>query len=200
MRTKYLWALLLPILALSLTLCIAEEPKATNPQQDAMMKAWMEFATPGAPQKAMQNMVGTWDTSVKSYMDPAAPPMESKGTSTFVSLMDGRYIQETSEGTFNGMPFHGQGTFGYDNMQKKYVGTWIDNFGTGIMVSTGSSSDGGKTVNWSGTASDPMTGKVQTYRSVMTMLSQDQYRFEMFGPGPDGKEVKAMEMIYNRKK
>jgi hypothetical protein len=31
-------------------------------------------------------------------------------------------------------------------------------------------------------------------------MSADQYHFEMYGPGPDGKEMKMMEITYNRKK
>ena len=108
--------------------------------------------------------------------------------------MDGRYVQEVTESTFNGMAFHGMGTYGYDNLMKKYNGTWIDNMGTAILMMEGTSPDGGKTINWSGKVSDPMTGKQQSYRSVMHTVSADQMHFEMYGPGKDGKEMKMMEI------
>ena len=183
------------VLCLALTAFAAEEPKADDP----MMKAWMEYATPGEVHKAMGNLVGTWDTTVKSYMDPAAPT-EQKGTSTFEAAMEGRYIVEKAEGNFMGMPFQGMGIYGYDNGMKTYVSTWVDNMGTGIMHGTGASDDGGKTINWSSKAYDAMTKKEQSYRSTMHMMSADQYHFEMYGPGPDGKETKMMEITYNRKK
>jgi hypothetical protein len=72
--------------------------------------------------------------------------------------------------------------------------------GTGILQGTGTSNDGGKTIEWVSTGYDPMAGKVQSYRSTMHKMSDDQYHFEMFGNGPDGKEMKAMEILYNRKK
>ena len=167
---------------------------------DAMMKAWAAYATPGAEHKAMANLVGTWETTMKSYMDPSGTPTEQKGMSTFTSVMDGRYIMEKAEGEFMGQPFHGMGTFGYDNGTKKYVSTWVDNMGTGIMTGTGTSSDGGKTINMTTRGYDAMSGKEQEYRSVMHIMSADQYHFEMYGPGPDGKEMKMMEITYNRKK
>jgi hypothetical protein len=181
--------------------CFAFAAEPTKDQKtDPMMKAMMDYATPGPAQKAMQGMVGTWTASVKSYMDPTKPPVESTGTSTYSSLMDGRYLQENVESTFMGQPFHGHGIYGYDNALKKYVSTWVDSMGTGIMYSTGTSTDGGKTITYTGKATDPMTGKEQSYRSTMHMVTNDQYHFEMFGPGPDGKEAKMMEITYNRKK
>jgi hypothetical protein len=166
---------------------------------DPAMKAMMAYATPGPVQKAMQGMVGTWNTEITSYMDPAKPE-KSQGTSTFTSIMDGRYIQESFQSTFMGQPFQGLGTHGYDNVLKKYVGTWLDNMGTGIMVSTGTSTDNGKTINYTGRGVDPVSGKEITYRSVMHNMSPDQSHFEMYGPGPDGKEMKMMEIMYTRKK
>ncbi len=183
------------VLCLAFSAFAAEEPKADDP----MMKAWMEYATPGENHKAMGNLVGTWDTTIKSYMDPAAPT-EQKGTSTFEVAMDGRYLVEKAEGNFMGMPFHGMGIYGYDNGLKTYVSTWVDNMGTGIMHGKGESTDGGKTINWKSKAYDAMTKKEQDYRSTMHMMSADQYHFEMYGPGPDGKEAKMMEITYNRKK
>jgi hypothetical protein len=168
-------------------------------KQDEMMKAWMAYATPGDVHKTMANLAGTWDSTIKSYM-PGAEPTEQKGTSTFESIMDGRYVVEKAEGNFMGMPFHGMGVYGYDNGSKHYVSTWVDNMGTGMMSGTGTSDDGGKTITWVQKGFDPMSGKEQSYRSVMHMMSADQYHFEMYGPDPSGKEMKMMEITYDRKK
>lgn len=186
------------ILIAPLSILHAQQQKEMTPEQQAMMKAYMDAATPGAPHKAMQNLVGTWNSTIKMYETPGAPPTESKGQSTYTSVLDGRYIQEHAEGNFNGMPFHGYGTYGYDNVTKKYVGNWIDSMGTGIMESTGTSSDNGTTINWEGTSSDPLSGKILTFHSMMKMVNKDQYHFEMSGPGPDGKETKMMEIEYTR--
>ena len=168
-------------------------------QEDAMMKAWMAYATPGEAQKSMAGMAGNWDTTITTYMMPGKPVVE-KGTATFEAIMDGRYVVEKADGNFQGMPFQGMGVFGYDNGLKQYVSTWIDNMGTGIMTATGSSDDGGKTITYVNKAFDPLSSKEQSYRSVLHMMSADQYHYEMYGPGPDGKEMKMMEITYDRKK
>lgn len=197
---RILFVLVLLIAPLATLQAQQEQQQQMSPEEEKMMKAYMEAATPGAPHKAMQNLVGTWNATIKMYMNPNAAPTETKGTSTYTSTLDGRFIQEHAEGSFQGQPFHGYGTFGYDNVSKKYVGSWIDSMGTGIMHSTGTSSDGGTTINWEGKAFDAVTGKEQTYRSTMKMVNKDEYHFEMSGPGPDGKEMKMMEIHYTRAK
>jgi hypothetical protein len=198
MKTKFCFAV---IAALLLTFAVGAyaQQEQKNPMDDPMMKAMVAYATPGPAQKAMQGMVGTWDAVIKSYMDPKNPT-ESKGTSTYTSLMDGRYLQESVESEFQGMPFKGMGIYGYDNVLKKYVTTWVDNMGTGIMTGSGTSTDGGKTINYTSKGVDPVTGKEQSYRSVMHNMTPDQSHFEMYGPGPDGKEMKLMEITYTRRK
>jgi hypothetical protein len=99
-----------------------------------------------------------------------------------------------------GMPFEGRGTDAYDNVGKQYISSWIDNMGTGIMYSTGTCEAGGNVCNYHSDMWDPMSGKKITSRSVITWSDDDHFRNEMYGPGPDGKEVKMMEINATRKK
>jgi hypothetical protein len=99
-----------------------------------------------------------------------------------------------------GMPFEGHGTMAYDNVQKKYLSTWIDNMGTGIMFGSGTCANNG--TEWSMTAdmADPMSGKMVTTRSVTKLVDADHMTMDMFGPGPDGKEAKMMSIAATRTK
>ena len=85
------------ILIAPLSVLHAQQQKEMTAEQQAMMKAYMDAATPGAPHKAMQNLVGTWTSTIKMYETPGAAPTESKGKSTYTSVLDGRYIQEHAE-------------------------------------------------------------------------------------------------------
>jgi hypothetical protein len=170
----------------------AMDPKAA---QEMMAKA----AAIGPQHEGLKKRVGEWNLTVKSWMDPSQPPSENKSTSVVTALMDGRYIQEVSTGDMMGMPFQGIGITGYDNVLKKYVSTWMDNFGTGIMRSEGAADASGNVVNWTGESADPMTGKKMKYRMVDRTIDDNKHVFEMFGPGPNGKEGKMMEITYERK-
>ena len=168
------------------------DPKAA---MDAMIKA----ATPGEQHHALESIVGTFDAKVSMWNAPGAPPQESTGTSTNTWVLGNRYVEQQYAGTFAGQPFNGIGYAGYDNVLKQYVGTWMDNMGTGIMTSKGHADAPGVIVS-KATMSDPMTGKASPMREKLTIKDAGTHVMEMWDPGPNGKEVKIMEITYTRKK
>ncbi|MFY9820982.1 MAG: DUF1579 domain-containing protein [Thermoanaerobaculia bacterium] len=173
----------------------APGPGMGNADMDAMMKASM----PGEPQKSLARLAGDWSFTSTAWMAPGQPPMTSNGTMHGVVLMGGRYVEHTWKGTFMGMPFEGRGTDGYDNVAKHYVSSWVDTMGTGILYQVGHCDDAVKVCNYSGDVWDPMTGKKTLFRSVITWADNDNFKNEMYGNGPDGKEMKMMELSAKRK-
>jgi len=173
--------------------------KASEHDHDAMMEKWKEFATPNENHKVLGALVGDWDDTVKWWMSPDAKPEESKGTSEIRSIMGGRFIEHTVEGTSMGQPFEGMGITGYDNEKKQYQSIWIDNMGTGIMTGSGNYDPNTKTLADQGTFSCPAVGQ-KSYRGVTRIIDQDNFTYEMYMAGPDGKEFRAMEIVYTRKK
>src|SRR5204862_4453368 len=115
---------------------------------------------------------------------PGQPPVESTGTDESMWIMGGRYVQEKFSGNFMGQPFTGMGITGYDNAKKQYFGTWIDSMGTGLMLSNGNTTDGGKTWNFKTVGTDPMTGKDMPGEMKLTVTDHDHHTMEMWGPGP----------------
>ena len=170
-----------------------------SPQQKAMMEAFQKFATPGDAHKALDQFVGNWDAKVTMWQAPGAPPAVSTATGESHWILGNRYVQETVTGTFMGMPFQGIGITGYDNAKKHYFNTWFDNFGTGVMTSIGTMSDP-KTMTMKSTTTDPMTGKDVPGESKMIIADADHHTMEMYGPGPDGKTMKVMQIEYTRRK
>jgi len=178
----------------------ADAPKGPAADQQAMMDKMTKAGTPGPQHEMLKKLAGEWTTTVKYQMDPAQPPQESQGTSTMTILMDGRYCQESASGQMMGQPFSGMGITGYDNVTGKYVSTWIDNMGTGIMTSTGVADASGKVINWTGTMSDPMTGKPAKERMITKFVDDNHYTYEMYSIPPGGKkEMKVMTIEYSRK-
>jgi hypothetical protein len=173
---------------------------AGPPDEKAMMEAMTKAATPGEPHKKLETMIGTWDTKVTMWMDPSKPPEESTGTSENRWVLGNRYVQQTFEGTFMGQPFSGIGYTGYDNITKKYTGTWMDTGSTSMMNMTGKAEADGKVMKFSGTMNDPMTGKACKLTSKVTVADNDHHTMEMWGPDPSGKVYKMMEITYARKK
>lgn len=170
-------------------------PGMSGPEMEAMMKAM----SPGEQHKQLARLAGDWTFTNKMWMAPGAPPAESSGTMHGETILDGRYVQSTWKGNMMGMAFEGHGTDGYDNVAKKYVSSWIDNMGTGILYSTGTCDADGKKCESKGSMIDPMTGKDSYMRSVVSWTGNDSFVMEMYGPDPSGKEFKWMEMSVKRK-
>lgn len=192
-------ALVLALLV-SATAFAADEPPKASPEQQEMMDKMMKAATPGAQQAGLAKMAGEWTCTVRYQWDPAQPWQESAATATISSLMDGRYIQEVTTSQMMGMPFSGMGITGFDNVLGKYTSIWIDNMGTGIMVSEGTGDASGKVITWTATMSDPVTGKPTKSRMVTTFTDDDHHTFEMYSVPPGAKkEMKTMTLEYVRK-
>jgi hypothetical protein len=195
---RKLLALASALLFVCVSLAAQEKPK--KPEMDpAAMEAMMKAAMPGPMHKALEPMIGTWDTKVTTWMMPGADPIAGTGTSENKWILGGRYIEQRFKGDFMGMPFEGLGHIGYDNVKKQYFGTWMDNMGTGMMTSTSTGSSG-NTMTFKAMFADPMTGKDTAMEEKVTFVDADHQLFEMWAPGPDGKMFKSMEIAYTRKK
>ncbi len=198
MRLKSWVALALVMVCTSLF--AQTEQHKMSPEEQKAMDAWQKFMTPGDAHKSLNALVGTFDAKVSMWPQPGAPAQVSTATSVDTWVLGNRYVEENVTGSFMGMPFQGIGYTGYDNGKKQYVGTWIDNFGTGVMTSTGTSSDNGKTYTFKSMTTDPMTGKDMSEESRITVTDADHHTMEMWGPAPDGKMFKMMQIDYSRKK
>jgi hypothetical protein len=94
----------------------------------------------------------------------------------------------------------GHSTMGYDNLRKVFVSTWIDNMGSGIIMMEGTYDAATKTLNMKGKQSDPTYNKQSDMRQEVIFTDDDSYTMNMYGTGPDGKEMKVMDVVLKRKK
>ena len=195
MKIKVWFALALLVVCTS---AVAQDQKAKQMSPEEI--AWMRYMTPGEGHKALDNMVGTWDAKVMAWMAPGTEAASSTGLETDTWVLGGRYVEQKFSGTFMGQPFNGIGYTGYDNAKKEYFGTWMDTMGTGVMTQTGKSMDGGKSFTFKSNMTDPITGKDQAGEMRVNVPDKDHHSMELWGPGPDGKMFKMMQIDYTRKK
>ena len=112
--------------------------------------------------------------------------------------MGGRYLVSTTKGEMMGMPFEGMSIMGFDNAKKVYTSTWIDNMGTGIMMSEGKYDEANKTIHMTGKMSDPATGKDMEIRQEIKTPDAKTQITEMYCK-QNGQEFKNMEIKLTRK-
>ena len=197
-----------PVPADSGTKTTATAPNG-QPNGAEMMKQMMELSKLNENHKLLASLDGTWDCNVKMWMDgdTSKKPEVSKSTAVRKSIMDGRYVvmdvtgkmeMPGPDGKKKEMTFKGQGTEGYDNVKKKFVGTWIDSMGTGVMMSEGDYDPATKTFTYTGEI-EVMPGMKQKIREVVKLTDKDHMDFEWY-EDRGGQEMKTMEINYTKKK
>ena len=185
------------VLSASVAMAKDKEP-AQQMDMQAMMDTYKKLAIPGEPHKQLASLAGSWTTKTKEWMDPSKPPMESTGTCEEKVLLDGRFLQQECTGDMMGQPFTSIGVTGYDNFTKKYVTTWMSSMGTGIFVMEGTGSADGKTITLHGSHKDPMGGDMK-HHALWKFVDANTQTFEMYGAHGNDKDMKMMEITYNRK-
>lgn len=176
------------------------KPAAKHEAQpgQASMEEWMKISSPSDHHKVLEAMVGTFTAKCKFWMDgPTGAATESTGSATSKWVLGGRFIQSEYKGEFMNQPFEGIGYMGYDNGANKYVGSWMDTVSTMIATSSGTYDAEKKTLTMTGSYTDPK-GNVVKSKDVVTIIDNNTHKFEMYQVGPDGKDVKAGEIVYTR--
>ena len=166
------------------------------------MKAMMAYGTPGDMQKMMASWSGAWNADMTMWDHEGAPAQKMMGAAVNSMVLGGRYQSSKHTGNMMGMPFEGMSLMGYDNALKKFVSSWVDNWGTGIMMMSGPWDEATKTLTLTGSMPDIVRpGKECMMREVFTVVDDNTQHMEMYGPDQKtGKEFKIMEMKMTRKK
>jgi hypothetical protein len=113
-------------------------------------------------------------------------------------ILGDRVLVEEVSSQMMGQPFTGQGLHGFDNVTGKHWFTWNDSMSTGLMVSEGTC-DASMACTYTGTYHDPVSKKPVTSRMTTRWSDKSTEVFEMYAPGPDGKEAKMMEITYKKR-
>ncbi len=167
--------------------------------QDDMMKIWMEYMTPGKMHELMASQVGEWNYDVTMWMEPGTEPQKANGVAKISMILGGRYQEMKTFGNMMGMDMEGRSITAFDNGKKEFISTWIDNFGTGMMFTTGKYDEATKSAEMKGTMYEPMSGMDVKVRTVTKYVEADKTIFEMYISMGE-QEFKSMELVYVRKK
>ena len=173
--------------------------KGGAPDMSAMMAGMAEMSAPGKEHEALKPMAGTFTCTNKFYMAPGQPAMESTGTVERKWVLGNRYLSEEVKATMMGMPFEGFGITGYDKLQKQYHSYWIDSFGTGTWIMTGTADASFKNFTFTGENFDPQVMAKKKGKTTTEIVNNDKHVMKMYDTGPDGKEILSFEMTCTRK-
>lgn len=152
-----------------------------------------------APHEALARLAGNYSRVVKFLGQSGATAAPSYGTATFSVVLGGRFILERSRDVVFGRPIDGLRIYGYDDATKQYEMTRAYTMSTALTTMKGTSSDGGRTIDYTGETENPGMGTVRL-RARLHWTNQNQFSVTMAMIGPGGKDIPFQETIYTRKK
>ncbi|MEM8944099.1 MAG: DUF1579 domain-containing protein [Planctomycetota bacterium] len=185
MRTHQICATLAILVVATYTAC-ADHHEVDSP------------STPKIGHQTLLREVGTWDAETKTWIDPDAPPVISRGVE--INQMLGEYwVVGVYESELFGKPFRGQSQVGYDPAKKKFIGTWIDSMSPALNRLEGTMKDNSLTMFATGV--DPKTGEEKTTKMISTYPDAMHKTFAAFEPiaGKEDEWRKTMEVVYTKR-
>ena len=154
-----------------------------------------------APQHALfEQFVGEWDSTVTISFGEGQTHT-SNGTMSNELDLGGRFLKQTYSDSDD--HFHGRGFWGYNTIDNRWEGLWIDDMGTFFQLDHGQHDPATNSWEMKGQMTDPGTGSPMNKRTVITITGPDSHTMDTyFTPTVGehaGKESKCMEIKYTRK-
>jgi hypothetical protein len=179
-------------LASAIALAAAAPPAARAQEQAQLSQVSNEH-------KFLHKDVGTWDATMRIFPAEGAEPIESKGTETSELFQGGMWLVSQFKGEIFGMPFSGMGTMGYDPVDKKYVGTWVDSISPHLTLLKGEYDPASKTLTSIAEGRDFQTGQVTQSKHITRYIDENTRTFEIHAKEGGEKERKVLEIHYKRR-
>ena len=168
---------------------------------DGGMARWMATMKPGPAHERLRELVGSYELTMRMWMAPGQPPMESKGSSEVTWFAEGKWLQENWSMEMMGMPTRGLSVLGYDNFKERYVWSKVDSLQTCITGAFGHFDASGDNLILWGTIDEPMTPEQdKQVRYIFRGFGQDKFTLEVHDMMIGESDTKVLEFEYARKK
>jgi hypothetical protein len=162
------------------------------------MAAWMQASMPGENHKLIATLAGDWNAEV-IMMEPGGHAEKFTGTLSSKMEFDGRFLYSHYTGDFGGMPFHGVGMLGFNNVDERFESFWTDSMSSGMMMASGAIDASRKVITLNSQHTAPGSKQKVQSREVWTLVSPDKYTIDMYHT-KDGAEERVMTITYTRGK
>lgn len=175
--------------------------RARNSAETAEQIGGQRSAGPNdAEHQSLAKLAGEYDRVIKFLGQQGAMAQPSSGTCAFSVELGGRFIVEKSHDVVFGRPVEGLRIYGYNDTTKEYEMARMYTMSNSITLMKGTSSDGGKTIDYVGEGAGMGAGGAAPLRAKFERVDDDQFSVTMSTTDANGKDMPFQETIYTRKK
>lgn len=169
------------------------------PKGKPVMPPMPEWVKKTAEHRELAKYAGDWNAKTEWKMAPNAPAENGTGVAQIKMIFDGMFMEQMFESSMMGQPFQGRLLMGYDTIEKEFKSVWIDSMAP-IWGAASGTKEGNKIVMTGMSPSHTPSGKKQKNMTKTWMVDADNWVFEMWMPGPDGKMFRMGRIEYTRAK
>jgi len=153
---------------------------------------------PGTEHAQLAKLAGDW--TVSTTMEMGTMKKESTATSSFKTVLGGRFVHQNETGEMQGQKADSFKVWGYNTDSHKYESVWTWTMNNSLLHLTGDSSDSGKTIEWAVWYQKSPTER-EEFKATTEMPDADHFTVKLFGGKmPDGSPGPVMTSTYTRKK
>jgi hypothetical protein len=178
-----------------------EPPTGAPPEAAEMMKQMEKLKAPGPQHALLKGLEGKW-VGKGTWTDMG---VTAKFTEEVTSklVFGGRFLHSETKlvteaaAPWPAMTMNSVMYLGFDNAKQKYVQSMLGDMNTAIGISEGTYDAATKTFTLSGVET-MAPGKDRKFRMTQKIVSANEWLFEFYYTGPDGKETKAGQGTYKK--
>lgn len=146
----------------------------------------------------VNRLIGRWSGTVRTWLDPAAAPVENEIGGTFRRAFDTGALVHEYQSHVGEHRSDGMALIGTDIATNRHCVSWVDTFHTGSNVMLFAADDrtveNGVSLHGSYAAGDQAWG----WRIEIRVAGADEVRIDHFNIEPGGEEARAIEIVYRR--
>jgi Protein of unknown function (DUF1579) len=186
------------------------QPGGSRSEPVAGIAAFVRRGMPGPGHAVIATLAGTWRVHYEVYgtlgRSGDEPPIVSDDIRTHREWVgEGRFLEDTTEGTLMGAPYWRKGWLGYNNMESRFEWLTIDAVNSAFMMYSAAPQSGPSVpitmtgvFTDQGVAGEESVGKQVGMKTVVDIDNSDRHRFDLYFTRPGKKETLAVRAIYTR--